>query len=312
MFPTHPISRRNFFAYGIVLGLGVAPVVLPLTLVAAEVPTTNSSGSGAFISFQDGTLTIKGKSGLVNHKNVGKDFKTFQNNEDGPGCKPVDTVEALSRLVPGFAIRVNVEEHEITFGLDHRVIGTFVSYQGDKLNLLALEAPPGFLSKPTGNIALPLDPSTPVLESIAGGAYQFAGPAEKALKSVKLGTLVTARSEFDADKIEVIQIGESKRKIERYVGQSRGPVRGHFVSFRDGILQILGRGVRSLVANEYDRTFRARIAADIPVFESIDGGEYQLVGTAEALKNVKEGTIVTIQKVEEVVLAVQIGVAKQP
>jgi hypothetical protein len=110
--------------------------------------------------------------------------------------------------------------------------------------------------------------------------------------------------------VDVVQIGQVTRKIERYAGQSRGPVRGRFVSFQDGVLQLLGRGVRSLVADDYDRLFRFRIADDVPVFESIDGGEYQPAGTAEALKNVKEGTIVTIRKAEEVVIDVRVGVAK--
>ena len=47
----------------------------------------------------------------------------------------------------------------------------------------------------------------------------------------------------------------------------------------------------------------------IPIVESIDGGTYQ-PSNAEALKTLKEGSIVTIRKVEDIILGVQIGVAK--
>lgn len=215
----------------------------------------------------------------------------------------------MSRVISGTVFQVNVEEREISFGLDHRVIGTFESYKDGQLNLLAAEVPPGFIKKPIGKVALTIDPSIPILESIKGGDYKHAGPAGEVLKTVKKGTLVTARSEYDIDIIEVIQIGAPKRKIERYIGQTRGPVRGTLVSFKDGILRIRGKGVTSLAANEYDRVIALRIPDHIPIVESIDGGAYEPAG-AEALKTVKEGTIVTIRKVEEVVLEIQIGVAK--
>ncbi len=51
---------------------------------------------GEFASFEDGTLTIEGKSGLLVYERVGENYKTYQNNEDGPGSKLVNTVEALS------------------------------------------------------------------------------------------------------------------------------------------------------------------------------------------------------------------------
>lgn len=52
-----------------------------------------------------------------------------------------------------------------------------------------------------------------------------------------------------------------------------------------------------------------RIADDIPIFESIDGGAYQ-PADIHSLESTKEGTIVTIRKIEDVILDVKIGVAK--
>lgn len=175
--------------------------------------------------------------------------------------------------------------------------------------LNAVDAPAGFIAKPAGKITLTIDSEIPVLESISGGDYKFAGRAGDVLKNVKQGQLVTARSEYDPNFIEVIQIGDAKRKIERYIGQTRGSVRGTFVSFEKDLLRIRGKGLKSSAANEYDRLINFRIIEGIPIVESIDGGAYQPAGSA-ALKNIKEGTIITVRKVEEVILEVQIGVAK--
>jgi hypothetical protein len=299
----------------------VGPLILATATLAAEAPAANKSGSGAFVSFRDGTLTIQGKSGLVVYHHVGENYTTYQNNENGPGSKPVGTVEALSgsilagnvaalsRVIPGTLCRVNVEDREIFFGLDYRVVGTWVSYQEGKLKLLAADVPPGFVKKPAGDITLSIDPGIPVLESIDGGDLKFAGFAGEVLKTVQPGTRITARSEYDPDVIQVIEIGAPRRKMERYIGQTRGPERGAFISFKDGLLRIRAKGVTSLAANEYDRTIAWRIADNIPVFESIDGGAYQ-PAAADALKTVKEGTIITIQKIEDVILDVRIGVAK--
>lgn len=314
-------SHRHVLACGIVLGTVVALGVAPCRLPAAEAPATNKSGSGAFVSFIDGRLTLQGKSGLLIYDNVGENYQAYQNNEEGPGSRLVGTVQALSgaklpgnilsltRVMPGTMVRVNVEEHEICFGLDDRVIGTLVSYQDGKLNLLAADAPSGFVQKPTGNVVLTIDPSIPALQSIDGGDLKFAGSAGEVLKTIKQGTLVTARSERDIDSVEVIEVGKPRRRMERYIGQTRGPVRGTFVSFKDDILRIQGKGVRSLFANEYDRLIAWRIADDIPIFESIDGGAYQ-PANIDALRTAKEGTIITIRKVEDVILGIQVGVAK--
>lgn len=284
-------------------------------LFAAESPenkseSKGSTASGTFVSFQDGTLTIKAKSGILIRQPVGANFQTFENNENGPGVKLVDTNDALGRVLPGTVFQINLAERDIIMGLDHRVIGAFDSYRDGRLMLRAAEAPPGFIQKPAGTVSLTIDPGIPVLESINGGDYKRAGPAWEFLKTLKPGTLLTARSEYDPDIVEVIQIGEPKRRIERYIGQTRGTVRGSFVSFKDGVLRIRGKGVTSLASNEYARMINLRIADQVPIVESIDGDAYQ-PACKEALKAAREGMIVTVRKVEEVILEIQIGVARK-
>jgi len=313
-----PVSRHGVLAPVTLAVMGLVPWMA----VAAEAPVANKSGSGTFVSFEDGTLTIKGKSGLLVYEHVGENYRTYQNNEEGPGSKRVGTVEALtgsklpgtvnslSRVLPGTVVQVNTEDREISFGSDHRVIGTLVSYQDGKLTLLAADAAPGFIRRQTGEVTLKIDPSTPVLESVAGGDLKIAGSAGKVLKTVKPGEAVTARSEYDVDAVEVIEIGKPRRRMERYIGQTRGPVRGTFESFKEGILRIRGKGVASQAADEYERTIAWRIADHVPIFESIDGGEYR-PASADALKTVKEGAVITIRKVQDVLIDVRIGVAKQ-
>ena len=173
----------------------------------------------------------------------------------------------------------------------------------------AAAVPAGFVQKPPGSVTLTIGAGVPVLLSVNGDPYRHAGPAGEFLQTVKPGTLLTARSEFDPDTIEVIQIGEPRWKIERYIGQTRGTVRGTFVSFKEGILRIRGKGVTSLAANEYDRLITLRIGDHVPIAESMDGEPFKVVG-AHAWKAAREGMIVTVRKVEEVILEVQLGVAR--
>ncbi len=279
----------------------------PRDLTAAE-PVAKKSESGTLVSYRDGALTLRGKSGDLVYE-VGSNFKTWQNNEEGPGSKHVDTVQTLSQAAPGTVVRLDAENREVFLGLDYREIGIFESYQDGKLQLLAADVPPGFVQKPEGKLVLAIDPGIPVLESVEGAPYRYRGPAGEVLKHVKKGTQVTARSEYDVEHFEVIQLGEPRQKIERYVGQTRGTVRGTLVSFRDGILRIRGKGTALQAAKEYERLINLRVADSVPIVESIDGDPYR-PADLETLKAAKEGAVITVRKIEEVLLEIQIGVAK--
>ncbi len=302
-------SPFGLSAGGIALAICLALGVMPPLLVAVEKPAATEKASGTFVSFQNSELTIKGPAGLIEYKSIDENYKTYQNNEEGPGAKLVDTLEALRRTVPGTVIHVDVDKREISCGLDNRQIGKFVAYVDGKLHILAADAPSGFTQKPTGKVVLTIEPNTPVLESIDGGDFKFVGVAGEVLKSVKQDAITTVRSEYDPNIIEVIQIGQPKRTMERYIGQTRATVRGTFMSFQKGVLKIRGKGVTAQAANEYERGINLRIADSIPTFESIDGGQYEPT-TVAALQTLKEGTVVTIRKVEDVILEIQIGVAK--
>lgn len=298
-----PCARRAALA-ALLLGVGVWCSV-QAQAAEADLP---KAANGTFVSFQDGTLTIQARSGLVRVP-VGANYQTFENNEKGPGSKQVETEAALRRIAPGTVMRIDLERGEICYGLDHRVSGAYVSYAEGALKLRAVDVPPGFVPKPAGDLVLKIAPEVPVLESIDGGDFRYAGTAGEVLQRIKPDSLVTARSEYDPEVIEVVQIGSPRRQIERYIGQTRASVRGTLVSFKGDLLRIRGKGLTSLAANEYDRLIGARVPDNVPIVESIDGGAYR-PASIESLRNAKEGTVITVRKVEEVLLEIQIGVAK--
>ena len=179
----------KYLATCAVLGTIASLGAMPRSLAAAEESASSKHSHGTFVSFQDDKLTIKGKTGLVEFKQVGKGFKTYQNNEFGPGSKLVDSVDTLSRTVQGTVVQVDVENGEIYLGLDYRVIGTFESFDDGKLHLQAADAPPGFIQRPAGEVVLTIEPNTPVLESIDSGDFKYAGDAGKVLKTVRPGAI---------------------------------------------------------------------------------------------------------------------------
>lgn len=188
-------------------------------------------------------------------------------------------------------------------------MGLLSSYDGT-LKLTAPDLQPGFEDLPDERRELPVDPDVPVLQLTDADVYQYAGPAGKVLPAVKAGAVVTARSEFDPSKIEVIQVGASKRTMERYIGQSRASVRGEFVSFKNGVLRIRGKAISPLAPNEYERVMAARVDKTTSIVESTDGGEYK-PSTIETLAALKEGATVTIRKAEEVVIEIQVGLPRR-
>src|SRR5262245_46108488 len=134
------ILNRNVLRYCFALALVCMPTFLPTGIEAAEPAARNKSGNGTFVSYSGGLLTLNSSAGALIYDNVGANYKSYQNNEEGPGSKLVDTVHAfsggklpgritpLTRVLPGTLVCVNVEDREIYFGFDYRVIGTFVSY----------------------------------------------------------------------------------------------------------------------------------------------------------------------------------------
>ena len=113
------------------------------------------------------------------------------------------------------------------------------------------------------------------------GAYQPASPAE-ALSKVEAGTWI-----FVAENRAFIRVGATKE----------GHVTGTFVSFKDDRMLLLGK---DLPAGNFTKKYGNQLKfpkfpENVPVFESIDGGEHTLAGTpSTTLPKLKEGTLVTV------------------
>jgi len=80
------------------------------------------------------------------------------------------------------------------------------------------------------------------------------------------------------------------------VGARKDRITGTFVSFKDERLLMLGTALSEAFTKKYGNTLHFnKFAEGVPVYESVDGGDFKLVGIAEKiLPTVKEGIIVTV------------------
>lgn len=119
-----------------------------------------------------------------------------------------------------------------------------------------------------------------------------------ALAQVKPGTYVMV-----GDKSAYVRIGARIDKVT-----------GTFVSFKDGRLLMLGTNLPESFTKRYGNTLPYnRFRDDVPVHESVDGGEYKPIGTAnKVLGDVKEGTVLTVHgEGDDNITLIQIGVQKK-
>ena len=109
-----------------------------------------------------------------------------------------------------------------------------------------------------------------------------------------------------------VQVGDKSAYVR--IGARIDSVVGTFVSFKDGRLLMLGTNLPESFLKRYGNSLHhSRFRDDVPAYESIDGGEYRLIGTAnKILGDVKEGTFLTIHgEGDDNVTMVQIGVVKK-
>jgi len=120
-----------------------------------------------------------------------------------------------------------------------------------------------------------------------------------ALTQVKAGTWVT--------------VGDGKATIR--IGAKKGQVTGTFVSYKDGRLLMIGKDLGESYTRKYGNNLHFnKFRDDVPIYESVDGGEYKMIGTAnKLLGNVKEGTVLTVHgEGDDNITRVEMGVRKVP
>lgn len=95
------------------------------------------------------------------------------------------------------------------------------------------------------------------------------------------------------------------------IGARKAKTVGTFVSFKENRLLILGKNLGESFTKKYGNNVHFnKFRDDVPAYESVDGGEYKLIGVAnKVLGDVKEGTILTIHgEGDDNITLVQIGV----
>jgi len=79
-------------------------------------------------------------------------------------------------------------------------------------------------------------------------------------------------------------------------------------------LLMLGKDLGEKFTKKYGNNLHFnKFRNDVPAYESVDGGEYKLIGTAnKVLSDVKEGSVLTVHgEGDDNITLVQIGVPKK-
>ncbi len=172
-------------------------------------------GWGKFVSYKDGTLTIKANSGALVETTIPASAQTLVWSDDDAKYAPADTAAALAHAKVGTWCIVSVADENVTVRMGARkgsVIGTFVAFKDDRLLMLGKDLGESFTKKYGNNLHFnKFAAGVPVYESVDGGEYKLIGVAEKVLRSVKEGTIITVHSEGD-DNATMVQIGVPNKK----------------------------------------------------------------------------------------------------
>ena len=189
--------RRSHPAWSMAAALLIAALTLAGATRAEEtkIEQKDKAGWGTFVSFKDGTLTLKGSGGELVWSNVAEPTKVFQWDNAARNYKPASPAEALSKVEAGTWVFVAGSKAHVVVGAakEGHTSGTFVSFKDDRMLLLGKDLPVSDFTKKYGNqLKYPkFAEHIPVFESIDGGDYTFAGTAAAALPKIKEGTLVT-------------------------------------------------------------------------------------------------------------------------
>jgi hypothetical protein len=230
-----PLSRRVIIAYSAALGAFMVLGLASWRVVAAEPAAPDASAAqaltpdkpaqkaspavksktagGQFVSFTDGTLTIKANSGTLIENKIRDNTKALVWNTEENAYKPAPTVDALKQAKPGTWMVVGENAGLIRIGARKgRTVGTFISFKNDRLLLLGKDLGESYTKKYGNNLYMnKFRDDVPAYESIDGGEYKLVGTANQVLPQVKEGTTLTVYGEGD-DNITRIEIGIPRKQ----------------------------------------------------------------------------------------------------
>ena len=206
-------SSHIIIACGIVFGMAA------MSGFAGEAPTPDKTdqkekgGRGKFVSFKDGTLTLKGNYGGLVWNHITETTKVFHWDDAAGAYKPSGTAEVLGKVEAGTWTMVSDGKSVIRIGSRKgRTTGTFVSFKDDRLLMLGKDLGPSYTKKYGNQIHMnKFADDVPVYESIDGGDFELAGNPAKVLPKVKEGAIITIYGEGD-DNIVRIEIGVPRKK----------------------------------------------------------------------------------------------------
>ena len=206
-------SRHIIIACGIVFGMVATAGLAGEAPTAAKTDQQEKSGYGKFVSFKDGTLTLKGNySGLVWH-NVPEKTPVVSWDNASNSYISAGTAEVLGKVEAGTWIIVASNKALIRVGARKgRTTGTFISFKGERLLMLGKDLGPAYTKKYGNQLHMSkFAADVPVYESIDGGDFELAGSPTAVLPKVKEGAIITIYGAGD-DNITRIEIGVPKKK----------------------------------------------------------------------------------------------------
>ena len=207
-------STHISIACGILLGMFAMPGIATAQAPAADkTDQKEKGGRGKFVSFKDGTLTLKGNySGLV-WQNVPEKTPVVSWDNASNSYISAGTVEVLSKVEAGTWIIVGSNKALIRVGARKgRTTGTFISFKDERLLMLGKDLGPAYTKKYGNQLHMSkFADDVPVYESIDGGDFELAGNPAKVLPKVKEGANITIYGAGD-DNITRIEIGVPKKK----------------------------------------------------------------------------------------------------
>lgn len=212
------ISAFRHFATSCAAALGIAAMFW--ASAAAEGPAADQadqkdkSGYGKFVSYKDGTLTLKGNySGLVWNNLPDKTPVVRWDDATGKYEPAGAASDVLSRVEAGTWIIVGGNKALIRVGARKgRTTGTFVSFKNDRLLMLGKDLGPSYTKKYGNNLHFnKFSDDVPVYESIDGGDFEYVGNPAKVMPTIKEGATITVHGAGD-DNITRIEIGVPRAK----------------------------------------------------------------------------------------------------
>ena len=171
------------------------------------------AGRGKFMSFKDGTLTLKGNYGVLFWNGITEKAQVLRWDDAAGVYQPAGTAKVLGKVEPGAWVMVGSGKAMIRVGSRKgQTTGTFVSFKNDRLLLLGTNLGGSYVKKYGNQVHFnKFAADVPVYGSIDGGEFTLAGTPATTLPKVREGTILTVYGEGD-DSIVRIEIGSRKQK----------------------------------------------------------------------------------------------------